>query len=121
MDARHIESLYHEIATQPREEQLSRVHQLPLDVRASLWIFHLRRFLELHPELSTEQRSIVEQSVNLLGTPGFFRDEEELQRDANLDARWSALQKRARAVFPSELIYVIFYKFGDEIPQFGSP
>lgn len=114
-DPVEVERLYHEVAAWPQDRQRPYVSRLEPELRGALWSFHLRRFVDRHPELNAEQRTVLEESLELLATPGFFFQGIR-PRDAAMEARWQVHKARATAAFTPPFIYALFYRFGDEIP-----
>jgi hypothetical protein len=99
-----IGELYREIAAWPRERQREYLLGMPTETRAELWTFHLRRVREEHPELTVEQRAVLDEWLALMNGP-FFSAEMSPPEAAEL-------KRRAHAAFPPSMIYAIFYAFG---------
>jgi hypothetical protein len=87
---------------------------LPASLQEDLWIVHLQRFLDEHPALTQEQRSIVYEGIGLMAS-GLVA-----ARQANTeqvtDERVIYFEGRVRRAFSKELAARAFYHVGGPPP-----
>lgn len=57
------EPAYDEFGALPESERRVRYGSLGPDVRSALWREHFTRYLDAHPDLSAEQRELIEESL----------------------------------------------------------
>src|ERR1041385_1054101 len=60
VDDGEVVSIYDLLLSMPRRERLGVFRELPSSKKAAVWRHHLTKMKAEHPELSAEQRSIIE-------------------------------------------------------------
>src|SRR5437764_10383280 len=59
-DDGEVVSVYDMLLSMPRRARIGAFRELPASTKSALWRHHLKKMEAEHPELSTEQRSIIE-------------------------------------------------------------
>ncbi|HEX9983640.1 MAG TPA: bacteriocin fulvocin C-related protein [Thermoanaerobaculia bacterium] len=109
-----IVTLYDALVPLTRHRQDAVVEHLTPGVKAALWTHNLQMFLQRHPELSSAQRALIYDGLDLVGTPGFFNSEPAEEQDAKV----VDLRRRAERLFSRELLDGVFLRLGPEpIPR----
>ena len=67
-----VVSVYEMLLSMPRRERVGAFREMPASTKSALWSHHLKMMEAEHPELSTEQRSIIEDLISVL-TPDLYK------------------------------------------------
>jgi hypothetical protein len=105
-----VRTLYTEAAALPLNRQKAFLAELPDEVRANLWAFHLAKFLETHHELNAAQRAVITEGIDLLNTPRFLTGP---NRSPEHRERLEEHKARAIALFSPTTIHALFFKLGE--------
>jgi hypothetical protein len=104
-----VETAFMRIATSDAVTRRDLYSPLSVEMKEDLWTLQLERFINQHPELDQEQRSVVYEALGLL-TAGVL---EHYPASQDFAAKTLPLQQRAAAVFPRSWIAAAFGQLGD--------
>lgn len=108
VDDGEVVSVYDMLLPMPRSERIGAFREMPSATKAALWRYHLTKIEAEHPELSPEQRQIIEDFRSLL-TPDVYN---LLPSDPHfksvVENPLEDIRRRAVAVFPRDLMIAIF-------------
>lgn len=101
----------------PARERSLIVSLLPAEVRSNLWRTFFEEYIADHPDLSGDQKRVLEEAIRL-ATPTFFST-------APHDLHWSKavkqpidrLLRQAREVFSEEAVHTILFNMGNKLEE----
>lgn len=105
-DSSKIVAVYGRLISTSHRERVAAFRELPSSTKAAIWRHHLTKTLAEHPDLSPEQRSIIEDFIAVL-TPDLYERAAHDPEAAPPDAL-EGIRRRAWAAFPRELLVGIF-------------
>jgi hypothetical protein len=103
-----VEATYVQIASSDPATRRDLYSPLTVQMKEDLWTVQLEHFINQHPELDQEQRSVVYEALGLLAA-GVLEQDSAAQDFAT---RTSHLQQRAGAVFSRSWVEAAFVKLG---------
>ncbi|HET8798929.1 MAG TPA: bacteriocin fulvocin C-related protein [Thermoanaerobaculia bacterium] len=110
-DTERTQELYQSLSRVSILERKTFYESLPAASKAGLWRVHLQVFAREHPELTNEQRAVLESAEKLLEL-AFSDNDRSNSGTADLDDKLDDLKRRARAVFPSAMAIQAFTRLG---------
>ena len=109
-----LNGLYVALSELSLPEQRHQMWGLSSMTKAELWRHNIERYLEKHPELEPESRSVLFEGIALISSPGWFDIQ---QGSIGYPAKEQALKEHERHVqarFQPEAIVEIFIRLGPE-------
>jgi len=108
--------VYQELLSKPMRDRAKLLAQMSASMQSRVWAHHLLTALVQHPDLTTEQRAVMQEALTIL-TPQLFEIESSDPRWPTLvDMPLRRLHARAMAVFPDKrLAREIFAQLGPEV------
>jgi hypothetical protein len=109
--------LYLSLRELPLQEQRQQMWALSSRTKAAVWKYNIIRYLEDHPQLDAEARSILLEGSQLIARPGWF--DTQVTAAAH-EVHATALhhhKQRAERALPAEMIYEVFIRLGPEPSQ----
>jgi hypothetical protein len=103
-----VVSLYDMLLTMPRSERIGAFREMPSATKAALWRHHLTKMEAEHPELSPEQRSVIEDFSSLLTPEVYDLLPGDPRFKSVVENPLEEIRRRAVAVFPRDLLIAIF-------------
>ena len=117
-----LPSTYDDLLRVPQAGRHIVFAHLPAETKALLWSTHMDRFLNGHPELSAEQRALLLEASDLAGRPGTLRHgSRHLGWKISVEQPLTRLLDKARRVFSSEEMRMIFTGLGEDQPEIEKP
>jgi len=112
-----IAAEYLSLRTLPSAEVREAYHSMPSTMRRELWTEHLVTFLREHPELDTDQRSVILEGIGLLATGILDIDPSDLRRRELAGVEIERVVAKAKQVLPQELAWAAFYRLNHASKQ----
>lgn len=100
-ETRRVAEMYQAMSSVPVNQRRVLYASLEAGRKSQLWTMQLRLFLTTHPELSDEQKSIINELITLAGNAQLFSAEPNpATTEADGDALLNQLGKEFRELFP---------------------
>jgi len=108
---------YEALRLKPVQERATLVGQMPSSKQSAIWAHHLLTARAEHPELTSEQRAVIQEALALL-TPQLFEiDASSPQWKQLVDEPLRRFRERAKSVFESRLARELFTQLGPNIRE----
>jgi hypothetical protein len=89
-------------------ERVAAFREMPSSTKAALWRHHLTKMEAEHPELSAEQRSVIDDFISLL-TPDLYKvSADDPHFRVLVEDPVEQIRRRAWAAFPRDLLVAVF-------------
>ncbi len=108
VDDGEVVSVYDMLLSMPRRERLGAFREMPSATKAALWRHHLTKMEVEHPELSPEQRRIIEDFSSLLTPDVYNLSPSDPHFKSVVDNPLEDIRRRAWAAFPRDLLIAVF-------------
>jgi len=107
-DDGEVISIYDMLRTMPRSERMGAFREMPSTMKAALWYHHLTTMEAEHPELSPEQRQIIEDFRSLLTPDVYDLSQSDPRFKSAIESPLEDIRRRAWAAFPRDLLVAVF-------------
>ena len=108
---------YAELRSMKVRERTAALQQLPAAMQSAVWAHHLLTALAEHPELTPEQRAVVQEGLALMTPELFAIDSASPQWSQLVDEPLRRFTERAKKAFPPRMARELFTQLGPEPRQ----
>lgn len=108
VDDGEVVSIYDMFLTMPRSERIGALREMPSATKVALWHHHLTNMEAEHPELSPEQRRIIEDFRTLLTPDAYDLSQSDPRFKSVVESPLEDIRRRAVAAFPHDLLIAVF-------------
>jgi hypothetical protein len=103
-----VVSVYSMLLAIPRRERVGAFRELPSATKAAVWRHHLTKIKTEHPELSREQRGIIDDFMALLTPDLYSLPSSDPHFNSLVENPLENIRRRAWAAFPRDLLVAVF-------------
>lgn len=112
-----VAGAYEALLSKSIRERAAEVEQMPPPRRAAIWTHHFLSYLATHPELTDEQRAVIQDAILLMTPQLFALDPSSPEWTETVDKPLQGIAQRARRVFSPALARELFVHLGPEPPS----
>ncbi|MFP5245788.1 MAG: bacteriocin fulvocin C-related protein [Thermoanaerobaculia bacterium] len=108
---------YARLSTVTMQERRELFAGMPAAMQTELWTLHLHYFLDVHPELTAAQRSVVYEALGIVASGAFDVERNTVTWAERVGEPVAQLDARARPLFSPELFAEAFLELGPRSPR----